>query len=50
MVANGEMDTKTANSIICGCNTLLVSIKADEQQKQINELRTVLDELESRKD
>ncbi|MDO5387850.1 MAG: hypothetical protein Q4F63_01310 [Clostridia bacterium] len=49
MVANGEMDTKTANSIICGCNTLLGSIKADEQQKQIDELRTVLDELESGK-
>ncbi len=50
MVANGEMDTKTANAIICGCNTLLGSIRADEQQRQIDELRAVVEELEERKD
>lgn len=48
MVANGEMDTKTANSIVCGCNTLLGSIRADEQQKQIDELRAIIDDLESK--
>lgn len=46
MVANGEMDTKIANAIICGCNTLLGSIRADEQQKQIEELRNIVNELE----
>lgn len=50
MVANGEMDTKTANAIICGCNTLLGSIRADEQQRQIDELRTVVENLERKKD
>ncbi|MCD7778168.1 MAG: hypothetical protein LUH47_06675 [Clostridiales bacterium] len=46
MVANGQMDTKTANAIVCGCNTLLGSIRADEQQKQIDELKKILDDLE----
>lgn len=46
MVANREMDPKTANAIICGCNTLLGSIRADEQQKQIEELKNIVDELE----
>lgn len=50
MVANGEMDTKTANAIICGCNTLLGSIRVDEQQRQIDELRAVIEELEEKKD
>lgn len=45
MVANGEMDTKTANTIICGCNTLLGSIRADEQQKQIDELTAIVDNM-----
>ena len=49
MVANGEMDTKTANAIICGCNTLLGSIRADEQQKQIDELSNIVSELEKSK-
>lgn len=49
MVANGKMDTKTANTIICGCNTLLGSIRADEQQKQIDELRHIIDDLEQQK-
>lgn len=39
------MDTKTANAIVCGCNTLLGSIRADEQQKQIDELKAIENEL-----
>lgn len=46
MVANGEMDTKTDNAIVCGCNTLLGSIRADEQQKQMDELRAIVEDLE----
>lgn len=38
MVLNGELDSKTANSIILGCNAILSSIKADEQQKKIEDL------------
>lgn len=49
MVANGEIDTKKANSIILGCNTLLGSLRLDEQQKQIDELRAMLDDMEGKK-
>lgn len=38
MVANGEMDTKTANAIIYSCNSILNSIRTDELEKQIQEL------------
>jgi hypothetical protein len=46
MVANGEMDTKVANTIICGCNTLLGSIRVDEQQKQLDELAAIVENLQ----
>lgn len=42
MVANGEMDTKRANTIILGCNAVLSSIRIDEQQKKIDELELIL--------
>ena len=42
MVVNGQMDTKTANTIIVGCNAVLSSIRADEQQKKIDELEKIL--------
>lgn len=42
MVANGEMDTKTANTIILGCNAVLSSIRTDDQQKKIDELEKIL--------
>ena len=38
MVANGEMESKTANTIILGCNAVLSSIRSDEQEKKINRL------------
>lgn len=38
MVLNGELDSKAANSIILGCNAILSSIKADDQQKKIEDL------------
>ncbi|MCI5595517.1 MAG: hypothetical protein MR380_02155 [Lachnospiraceae bacterium] len=44
MVANGEMDNKTANTIILGCNAVLSSIRTDEQQKKIDELEKILNE------
>ena len=44
MVANGEMDHKTANTIILGCNAVLSSIRTDEQQKKIDELERILNE------
>lgn len=45
MVANGEMDSKTGNTLIVGCNAVLSSIRADEQKKKIEELERVLEEV-----
>ena len=42
MVANGEMDNKTANTIILGCNAVLSAIRTDEQQRKIDELEKIL--------
>ena len=42
MVANGEMDSKTANTIILGCNAVLSAIRTDEQQRKIDELERIL--------
>lgn len=44
MVANKEMDNKTANTIILGCNAVLSAIRTDEQQKKIDELERILNE------
>ena len=30
LVANGEMDSKTGNTIIVGCNAVLSSLRTDE--------------------
>lgn len=48
MVANSEMDTKQANTIILACNAVLSAIRTDDQQKKINELETMLNELSRR--
>ena len=45
MVVNGQMDNKTANTIILGCNVILSSIRTDDQQKKIDELENLLDEI-----
>ena len=45
MAANGEIDTKTANTIILACNAVLSAIRTDEQQKKIDELEGLLDEI-----
>lgn len=42
MVANGQMDSKQANTIILGCNAVLSSIRVDDQQKKIDELEKIL--------
>lgn len=44
MVVNGEMDNKTANTIILGCNAVLSSIRTDEQQRKLDELERILQE------
>ena len=45
MVANGEMESKTANTIILGCNAVQSSIRSDEQEKKIEELNRLLEEM-----
>ena len=42
MALNGEIDTKTANTIILACNASLGAIRTDEQQKKIDELEVLL--------
>ena len=42
MAANGEMDTKTANTIILACNAVLSAIRTDDQQKKIDELEEII--------
>lgn len=44
MVLNGELDTKTANSIILACNAILSGIRTDDQEKKIAELEEILNE------
>ena len=44
--ANGQMDNKTANTIILGCNAVLSSIRADEQQRKIEKLEKILNNLQ----
>ena len=44
MTLNGEMNTKTANTIILGCNAVLSSIRTDEQQKKRDELEKIINE------
>ncbi|GLB33041.1 hypothetical protein LAD12857_49640 [Lacrimispora amygdalina] len=42
MTVNGEIDNKTANTIILGCNAVLSAIRTDDQQKKIDELERIL--------
>lgn len=46
MAANGQIDSKTANTIILGCNAVLSSIRIDEQQRKIEELEKIIRNLE----
>lgn len=46
MVANDQMDNKTANTIILGCNAVLSSIRTDDQQRKIEELEKILNNLQ----
>ena len=45
MAANGEMDPKTANTIILGCNAVLSSIRTDDQRRKIEELEKILNDM-----
>lgn len=44
MVLNNEIGTKEANAIIFACNSVLSSIRIDEQERRIEEIENMLDE------
>ena len=46
MVLNGEIDAKTANALLYGCNVCLGAIRVDDQQAKLNELEKLIKELE----
>ena len=45
MLLNGEIDAKTANALIYGCNATLGAIRVDEQQTKLDELEKLLKEI-----
>lgn len=47
LVANGDIDVKTANSIAYLTSYILQSIRVDEQEKQIEELKKILEEIQN---
>lgn len=49
MLLNGEIDAKTANAIMYGCNVCLGAIRIDEQEQKLNELEKLVKEMEARK-
>lgn len=44
MIANNEIDAKKANTIIYSCNSILNSIRVDEQEKRIAELEEYIND------
>lgn len=46
MLLNGEIDPKTANALIYGCNAALGAIRVDDQQAKIDELERLVKEME----
>lgn len=44
MIANNEIDTKKANTIIYSCNAILSSIRTDELEKKIAELEELVND------
>ena len=49
MLLNGELDPKTANAILYGCNVCLGAIRVDEQQAKLEELEQVIEELKRKR-
>ena len=45
MLLNGEIDAKTANALLYGCNVALGAIRIDDQQAKIDELEKIVEEL-----
>ena len=45
MLLNGEIDPKTANAILYATNVILGAIRVDEQQRKLDELEQLVEEL-----
>ncbi len=45
MLLNGEIDPKTANAILYGCNVCLGAIRIDDQQAKLDELERIVEEM-----
>lgn len=45
MLLNGEIDPKTANAILYGCNVCLGAIRVDDQQAKLDELESIIGDL-----
>lgn len=45
MLLNGELDPKTANAILYGCNVCLGAIRVDDQQAKLDELESIIGDL-----
>ena len=41
MLLNGEIDAKTANALLYGCNVALGAIRVDEQESRIETLERI---------
>ena len=48
MLLNGEIDAKTANAILYGANVTLGAIRTDEQQKKLDELEQLVEEMKNK--
>ena len=48
-VLNDEIEPKKANTFVYVTNSILTSIRVDEQQKEIEELKTIVEEIKGDK-
>lgn len=48
MLLNRELDPKTANAILYAINVTLGSIRVDEQQRRLDELEQIVEEMTRR--
>ena len=49
MVLNGEIDAKKSNAFVYVTNAILTSIRVDEQQKEIEELKEIVEEIKTQR-
>lgn len=48
MLLNGEIDSKTANAILYAANVTLGAIRTDEQQRKLDELEQLVEEMKKK--